>query len=147
MVVAPVLLTVSVVGVGEAVAGDGGRRSSGPPDTYVAAWDSVGVQAFSAAGLSPAEGHTIFAYVGVAVYDAVMAVEGGYEPFAVDIDAPDGASPQAAVAAAARRILVHYLPAQAASIVEPAYESSLATIRRQPSRDGWRATGDAVAGS
>ena len=82
--IAPVLLTVSVVGLGEPVAGDGGRRSNGPPDTYVAAWDAVGVQAFSAAGLSPAEGHTIFAYVGVAVYDAVMAVEGGYEPFAVD---------------------------------------------------------------
>ena len=53
--------------------------------------------------LSPAEGHTIFAYVAIAVYDAVMAVEGGYEPFAVDIDAPDGASPEAAVAAAAHR--------------------------------------------
>jgi len=67
-------------------------------------------------------GHTIFAYVASAVYDAVMAVEGGYEPFAVDIDAPDGALPEAAVAAAAHRILVHYLPGQAASIVEPAYE-------------------------
>ena len=86
------------------------------------------MQAFSAAGLSPAEGHTIFAYVAIAVYDAVMAVEGGYEPFAVDLDAPDNASSQAAVAAAARRILVHHLPAQAASIIEPAYASSLATI-------------------
>src|SRR5688500_20011505 len=105
--VAPVLVAVSVVGLGEPVTGDGRDRTSGPPDTHVAAWDSVGVQAFSAAGLSPAEGHTIFAYVGVAVYDAVMAVEGGYEPFAVDLDAPDGASSQAAVAAAARRILVH----------------------------------------
>ena len=102
--IAPVLLTASVVGLGEPVTGDDGyRSSSGPPDTYVAAWDGVGVQAFAAAGLSPAEGHTIFAYVGVAVYDAVMAVEGGYEPFAVDLDAADGASSQAAVAAAARR--------------------------------------------
>ena len=143
--IAPVLLTASVVGLGEPVAGDGGRRSSGPPDTYVAAWDAVGVQAFSAAGLTPAEGHTIFAYVGVAVYDAVMAVEGGYEPFAVDLDAPDGASSQAAVAAAARRILVHYLPAQAASIVEPAYAASLATIADGQAETDGIATGDAVA--
>ena len=143
--IAPVLLTVSVVGLGEPVAGDGGRRSNGPPDTYVAAWDAVGVQAFSAAGLSPAEGHTIFAYLGVAVYDAVMAVEGGYEPFAVDLDAPDGASSQAAVAAAARRILVHYLPAQAASIVEPAYVASLATIADGQAETDGVATGDAVA--
>ena len=119
--IAPVLLTVSVVGLGQPAAGDDGRHTNGAPDTYVAAWDAVGVQAFSAAGLSPAEGHTIFAYLGVAVYDAVMAVEGGYEPFAVDLDAPDGASTQAAVATAARRILVHYLPAQAATIIEPAY--------------------------
>jgi len=141
----PVLLTVSVVGLGEPAAGDNGPRGDGPPDTYVAAWDAVGVQAFSAAGLTPAEGHTIFAYVGVAVYDAVMAVEGGYEPFAVDIDAPDGASPQAAVAAAARRILVHYLPAQAASIVEPAYQASLATIPDGQAETDGVATGDAVA--
>ena len=42
--IAPVLLTVSVVGLGEPVAGDDGRRSNGPPDTYVAAWDAVGVR-------------------------------------------------------------------------------------------------------
>ena len=143
--IAPVLLTVSVVGLGEPVAGDGGRRSNGPPDTYVAAWDAVGAQAFTAAGLSPAEGHTIFAYVGIAVYDAVMAVEGGYEPFAVDLDAPDVASSQAAVAAAARGILVHYLPAQAASIVEPAYVASLATIPDGLAETDGIATGDAVA--
>ncbi len=38
--------------------------AGGPPDTYVANWDAVGTQAFTAAALSPAEGHTIFAYVG-----------------------------------------------------------------------------------
>ena len=141
--IAPVVLTVSVVGLGEPV--EGGPRTNGPPDTYIAAWDSVGVQAFTAAGLSPAEGHPIFAYVAIAVYDAVMAVEGGYEPFAVDIDAPDGASPEAAVAAAAHRILIHYLPAQAASIVEPAYESSLATIPDSQAEIDGVATGDSVA--
>ena len=143
--IAPVLLTVSVVGLGEPVAGDGGPPSSGPPDTYVAAWDAVGAQAFTAAAPSPAEGHTIFGYVGVAVYDAVMAVEGGYEPFAVDVDAPDGASPEAAVAAAARRILVHYLPGQAASIIEPAYTASLNTIADGQAKTDGIAAGDAVA--
>ena len=57
-----------------------------------------------------------------------MAVKGGYEPFAVDVDAPGGASAEAAVAAAAHRILVHYLPAQAPTILDPAYTASLATI-------------------
>ena len=56
-----------------------------------------------------------------------MAIEGGYEPFAVDVDAPT-ASPEAAVAAAAHRILAHYLPAQAPTIIDPAFTASLATI-------------------
>ena len=143
--IAPALLTVSVVGLGEPAAGDGGRHTQGPPDTYVTYWDGIGVQAFSAAALSPAEGHTIFAYVAIAVYDAVMAVEGGYEPFAVDADAPDGASPEAAVAAAAHRILVHHLPAQAATIIDPAYASSLATIPDGQAEIDGIATGEAVA--
>ena len=74
-----------------------------------------------------------------------MAVEGGYEPFAVDIDAPDGASPEAAVAAAARRILVHYLPGQAALIIEPAYIASLNTIADGQAKTDGIAAGDAVA--
>ena len=100
----------------------------GAPDTFVAAWDAVGTQAFSAAALSPAEGHTIFGYVAVAVYDAVMSIEGGYEPFAVEVDAPEGASPQAAVATAAHGVLVHYLPAQQTTILDPALVTSLGLI-------------------
>ncbi len=87
------------------------------PDTYVAAWDAIGAQAFTAAGLTPAEGHTIFAYVAIAVYDSAMAVQEDYEPFLVDADAPAGASAEAAVAAAAYRVLAHYLPAQEPSIL------------------------------
>ena len=114
-------------------------KPAGPPDTYVTDWDAVGVQAFSAAALTPAEGHVIFAYVAIAVYDSVMAIEGGYRPFAIDVDAPAGASAEAAVAAAAHRILAHYLPAQAAGIIDPAYIASLRpspTARRR--RTAWR---------
>ena len=73
----------------------------GPADTVVANWDSIGTQAFTAAALTPAEGHTIFAYVAIAIYDSVVAIEGTYEPFAIDADAPADASTEAAVAAAA----------------------------------------------
>ena len=124
---------------------DGGRRSGGPPDSTVAAWDATAVQAFGASGLSTAEGYMVAAYASIAVYDAVMAVEGGYEPFAIDIDGPDAASPEAAVAAAARGVLVHYLPAQAAAIIEPAYASSLAAIADGQAETDGVAIGDAVA--
>jgi hypothetical protein len=115
------------------------------PDTYVTAWDATATQAFSAAALTPAEGHTIFAYVGIAVYDAVMAVHPQYEPFLVDADAPAGTSAEAAVAAAAHRLLVHYLPEQARSIVDPAYTASLGSIPDCQGKADGVALGESVA--
>ena len=121
-----------------------GRDEGGPPDSYVAAWDAVGADAFTKAALTPAEGHILFAYVAIAVYDAVMAVDGGDEPFAVDLDAPDGASPQAAVAASARQVLWHYLPAQA-SFINDAYTTSLGTIPDGTAEEDGVAIGTEVA--
>jgi hypothetical protein len=123
----------------------GGVSPGGPPDTFVAAWDAVGTQAFSAAALTPAEGHPIFGYVAVAVYDAVMAIEGGYEPFAVEVDAPDGASAQAAVAAAAHGVLVHYLPAQETTILDPALVTSLGSIPDSQAKTDGVTVGEEVA--
>jgi hypothetical protein len=120
-------------------------RPTGPADTYVANWDAVGSQAFTAAALTPAEGHVIFGYVAVAVYDAVMAIEGGYKPFAVDVDAPAGASAEAAVAAAAYRVLGHYLPAQKPTILDPAYATSLAGIADGQAKTDGIAVGQNVA--
>jgi len=116
-----------------------------PPDTFVAEWDAVGTQAFSAAGLSPAEGYPIFAYVAVAVYDSVVAIKGGFQPFAIADDASPTASAEAAVAAAAHRTLVHYLPAQQAAILDPAYTASLARIPDGPAEDEGVAVGERVA--
>ena len=86
----------------------------------------------------------IFAYVAIAVYDSVMAIEGGHEPFAIDVDAPEGASAEAAVAAAAHRVLRHYLPAQA-GILDPAYIASLATIPNSQAKTDGIALGEEVA--
>ena len=121
----------------------GGHRSQ--TDTYVSAWDEVGQRAFTAAALSPAEGHVLFGYAGIAVYDAVMAVRHKYEPFAIRTSARRGASPEAAVVAAAHRIYEHYLPTQEATILDPAYEASLATIRDGQSKLDGLAAGLRVA--
>ena len=115
------------------------------PDTFVTAWDAIGSQAFTAAALTPAEGHTIFAYVAIAVYDSVMAIHEEYQPFAVDADAPDGASAEAAVAEAAHAILVHYLPAQRLTILDPALTASLAAIPDGQAKSDGTAVGEQVA--
>jgi hypothetical protein len=142
------LVALVVAGIAGAASFGGGKDpKGGPPDAFVANWDAIGTQAFSASGLSFAEGHTIFAYVAIAVYDSVIAVEGRYEPFAVELDAPPGASAEAAVAAAAHRILVHYLPLQTAAILDPAYTASLLTIPDGNAKADGVAAGEAVAAS
>jgi PAP2 superfamily len=138
-----VLLVAGVLALGGAGTGSA-KDPPGSPDTYVAEWDAVGVQAFSASGLGPAEGHVIFAYTAIAVYDAVMAIEGGYEPFAIDVDAPAEASAEAAVVGAASTVLENYLPGQAA-IVDAARTASLATIPDGAAKTNGLAFGDAVA--
>jgi hypothetical protein len=142
--VALALLAASLV-MGGAATGSAKPQSAAPPDTYVAGWDAVGTEAYTAAALTAAEGHVIFGYVAVAVYDTVMAIEGGYEPFAVDIDAPVGASAEAAVAAAAHRVLGHYLPAQKPTIIDPAYATSLAGIPDGQAKTDGIAVGQNVA--
>ena len=123
---AALVTTVAVAPVAP-TAGASGRHHS-RADTYVSAWDAVGAQALAAEKLSPPDGIVIFGYAGIAVYDAVMAVRRKYEPFAVRTSARRGASPEAAVVAAAHRIYEYYIPNQETLILDPAYDASLATI-------------------
>jgi hypothetical protein len=141
--VALVFLAAMVLALGGAAA-NAKPNASGSPDAYVAYWDGVGTQAFTAAALGPAEGHVIFGYVAIAVYDSVMGIEGGHEPFAVEADAPADASPEAAVVGAASTILKHYLPGQAA-IVDAARNASLMNIPDGAPETHGLAFGDAVA--
>jgi hypothetical protein len=138
------LLAACVVAFAGAGATSARQQAASPPDTYVAYWDGIGSQAFTAAALTPAEGHVIFAYVAVAVYDAVMGIEGGHEPFLVDAVAPDEASAQAAVVGAASTVLKYYLPGQAA-IVDAGRMASLLTIPDSQAKTNGLALGDAVA--
>jgi hypothetical protein len=140
------LFAAAAVGLGGMAATTGAHaQPASTPDTYVNYWDGVGSQAFTAAVLTPPEGVVIFANVGIAVYDSVMAIRGGYQPFAVDVEAPAGASAEAAVVAAAHATLVHYLPEQRTTILDPAYVESLATIPEGQAKADGVATGEHVA--
>jgi vanadium-dependent haloperoxidase-like protein len=139
-----VFLAAAVLALGGATASSAKPGATGTPDTHIAYWDGVGTQAFTAAALTPAEGHVIFAYVAIAVYDSVMGIEGGHEPFAVDANAPDDASPEAAVVGAASTILAHYLPAQA-GMINAERTASLANIPDGAPETHGLSFGDAVA--
>src|ERR1700761_5388659 len=83
----------------------------------VADWDAISLRTIVSVGQKPAAGALVFfAYVNVAEYDAVNAIDHRHKPFAVTVDAPRGASVDAAVIASAHDILVHYFPAQEAGL-------------------------------
>jgi len=72
-----------------------------------------------------------FAYVQLAVYDAVNAIDHRHHPYLFTTDAPDGASKDAAAVAAAHQILANYFPTQQASL-DAQFASSLAAISDTP---------------
>lgn len=101
----------------------------------VSYWNDIAnktVLASSAVNTTPEEQRPTFffdlASVHVAIYDAVVAIEGGYKPFAVKPKAPAaGASTEAAVSAAAYGVLKALFPNRSAQY-QAAYEQRLATL-------------------
>ena len=84
------------------------------------------------------------AIVQLAVFEAVNAIVGDYEPYLGTIDAPPWASPEAATVAAAHRALVALHPEAAVNLaVERA--ASLAAIPDGPAKDAGIAVGEIAA--
>lgn len=87
-------------------------------------WNVIASQAINAAARPGGSGGLDFAIVHAAIYDAVEAYDGRFEPYAVEIPGATG-SPAAAIAKAAHDVLVNRFPAQAASL-DTAYHAYLA---------------------
>ena len=78
-------------------------------DNAVVHWSGV-AQGAIAAGRPPGSSAVLAGMVHGAMYDAVAGVEGGLEPFATGLTAAPGASADAAVAQAARDVLIARVP-------------------------------------
>jgi len=72
-----------------------------------------------------------FAYVHLAVYDAVNAIDHRFQPYLFTTNPPTGANKDAAAVAAAHRVLVQYFPSDQGSL-DAEYASSLAAIADTP---------------
>jgi hypothetical protein len=105
-------------------------------------WNETAVHTM--AGQNPFAQARFAAITQIAVFEAVNAVTRDYEPYLVTIEAPAGASPEAAAVAAAHGVLTVYFPAQAASLAA-ARDASLASIPAGPPRDQGLAVGAAAA--
>ncbi|TMH30024.1 MAG: hypothetical protein E6H66_18990, partial [Betaproteobacteria bacterium] len=67
-----------------------------PPGNTVQQWNTITENTVVGSGAFQAEGFIYMAYVSAAVYDAVVSIEGGYEPYGSAITATSGASTDAA---------------------------------------------------
>jgi hypothetical protein len=78
----------------------------------------------------PGEGAVYMGIAHVAIYDAVMAIEGGYRPYATTPTAPANTSPEATIATAAYDTLTGLQPQLGASqtILDRDYSAYMATI-------------------
>ncbi|HEX8763909.1 MAG TPA: vanadium-dependent haloperoxidase [Candidatus Acidoferrum sp.] len=109
-------------------------------------WDAIASQTIvtNAKEASVSSG-VWFAYVHLAVFDAVNSIHHRFHPYLFTTQAPLGASQDAAAAAAAHRVLVNYFPAQQASL-DAALASSLASISDTPANiSAGVAVGEAAA--
>jgi hypothetical protein len=88
------------------------RADSAGPHTVIA-WNAITIR--SVVGTpgqvqSPPASFVYAAFAQAAVYNAVVAIEGGYQPYRSALASSPGASVDAAVATAAHHVLVHYFP-------------------------------------
>lgn len=94
-------------------------------------WNAIAItqaRASTAPGASAAGATNVYvAYVELAVYNAVVAIQGGYQPYEYTVTAPSGASADAAAIEAAYRTLLYLLPDRAAALTT-AYNASMGAV-------------------
>jgi hypothetical protein len=106
----------------------GAQAASPASPGSVIAWNSIARRtAIQVAGQTTAHAMASIAFAQAAVYDAVVAIEGGYQPYQVRLGKLPDASLDAAVATAAHHVLVHYFPAQQAAL-DTDYANALAAV-------------------
>ena len=115
-----------------------------PPGNTVQQWNKIAEDTVVGSGAFQTEGLIYMAYTSAAVYDAVVAIEGGFEPYGPAITAPQGASVDAAVVEAAYRTLVNYFPLQAGNL-GMLYMEALGLIPDGAAKIDGRAVGLAAA--
>ena len=110
----------------------------------VTEWNDIGSTAIANEGRGSV-GSIDLAYMHIAIYDAVNAIDRRYTVFAVSpSNVPTGASEEAAAVEAAYRVLINLFPTQA-SFLNAQYTASLATIPDGPAKTNGLAVGAEVA--
>ncbi|MCJ7750408.1 MAG: phosphatase PAP2 family protein, partial [Armatimonadetes bacterium] len=93
--------------------------------------------------ISMAKAFVYLSYIQAAVYDALIAIEGGYDPYNLQLTPDPSASREAAVSAAAYNVLIHYFPDEPRLGMK--YSASLDTIPEGTAKDAGILIGEQAA--
>jgi hypothetical protein len=107
-------------------------------------WNVTALKTTVAAPFNPPLETRNLAIVHAVMFDAVNSVVGQFHAYAVQLAAPNGASAEAAAAAAAHFALVQLYPAQQA-MLDTAYAASLASVSDGPAKTDGMTVGETVA--
>ncbi len=107
-------------------------------------WNQQALGAIAASGAAPTAGSVMMGMVHGAIYDAVVSIAGGYEPYVGLVEADPEASKSAAAAAAAPGVLSGLVPDQAADL-QTLLDASLAEVADGAAKDAGIAVGEAAA--
>ena len=119
--------------------------SDRPIGNVVTHWNAVATDAFTPSqGTNPVAQSRTLAILHASIHDALNAIDRRFEAYTPGLHRAPGASVEAAVAAAARDVLVALVPDQAA-LVEAAYGRALAAVPDGPAKIAGIATGQASA--
>ncbi len=150
---------VPTAGTGHASLGTAGHATSARMDA-VTAWNAYMGEAALAACIAPLDNplteSRMYAMAHIAISDALNAIHPRYESYALQTRAQRGASATAAVASAARYVLVPVLKALPApfpqacidasvAVVQQRYAAALAAVPDGPAKDAGVAIGRAAA--
>jgi hypothetical protein len=133
-------ITIRVIGVGSLILlGAAISQADGVLD-----WNITALKTTAAAPFNPPLETRNLAIVHAAMFDAVNSIVGEFRPYAVELSASKGASPDAAAAAAAHFVLVQLYPAQQV-MLDAAYALSLSRIPDGAAKTEGVAVGEADA--
>lgn len=110
----------------------------------IADWNATTLKTMNAAEVPLPLVFVNLAMVHGAMYDAVVSITGGYQPYLGAIEAEDGASATAAAAAAAHDVLVSLLPDSAADL-DVALAATLESVPDGAGEDAGVSVGQAAA--
>src|SRR5262245_29951245 len=141
--VMPIFALCILFGASDAYVDGGTQRQQ--CGNVVTDWNAIAQNAIVTVGAQPIQRSLLWiTLVHVAIYDAVMSINGGYEQFKVTPAHLGPASPEAAGIAAAHGTLVRLLPGQQTSLdAERAH--SLAAIRDGTTKNNGITIGEEVA--